>query len=160
MCIIIDASIACLFFNNAKNKNFRPIHDWFRSKGRLVCGGKLTKELQKIDSAMAYLLELKRSGKLFNYAEDQLVPFYNQLRESQQMKSNDVHVLALAIASEARILCTEDNDLISDFTNRAVLGRSRGKVYKNKQYSPKILNKLLVHNSNCLGKHKKHGQTV
>ena len=43
--------------------------------------------------------------------------------------SNDVHVLALALVSGARLLYTNDAALIMDFKNSKVIANPRGKVY-------------------------------
>ena len=44
-------------------------------------------------------------------------------------KSNDDHVLALAIVSGARLLFTNDNALQDDFRNLQILPGIRGRVY-------------------------------
>ena len=48
-------------------------------------------------------------------------------------KSNDAHVLALAIVSGARLLFTNDQDLQSDFGNRRIISGVRGKIYTTLQ---------------------------
>ena len=44
-------------------------------------------------------------------------------------KSNDPHVLALALVSGARLLYTNDAALIDDFGNPEIVAKPRGKVY-------------------------------
>ena len=51
------------------------------------------------------------------------------LRKEGVCKSNDVHVLALALVSGARLLYTNDTALIDDFGNREIVARPRGKIY-------------------------------
>ena len=48
-------------------------------------------------------------------------------------KSNDLHVLALALVSGARLLYTNDTALIDDFGNRDIVARPRGKIYTTAQ---------------------------
>ena len=48
-------------------------------------------------------------------------------------KSNDLHVLALALVSGARLLYTNDTALIDDFGNREIVTRPRGKIYTTAQ---------------------------
>ena len=52
-----------------------------------------------------------------------------ELRTEGVCKSNDLHVLALALVSGARLLYTNDTALIDDFGNREVIARPRGKIY-------------------------------
>ena len=44
-------------------------------------------------------------------------------------KSDDEHVLALALVSGARLLYTNDPALIDDFGNREIVASPRGKIY-------------------------------
>ena len=44
-------------------------------------------------------------------------------------RSDDEHVLALAVVSGARLLYTNDTALIADFKNREIIANPRGKVY-------------------------------
>ena len=51
------------------------------------------------------------------------------LRREGVCKSNDLHVIGLALVSGARLLYTNDTALIDDFGNREVIARPRGKIY-------------------------------
>ena len=46
-------------------------------------------------------------------------------------KSDDVHILALAKASGARLLYTGDKSLIQDFKNRKIINNPSGKIYSD-----------------------------
>ena len=52
-----------------------------------------------------------------------------RLRREGACKSNDLHVLALALVSGARLLYTNDTALINDFGNPGIVARPRGKIY-------------------------------
>ena len=52
-----------------------------------------------------------------------------ELRREGVCKSNDLHVLGLALVSGARLLYTNGTALIDDFGNRAIVARPRGKIY-------------------------------
>ena len=54
-------------------------------------------------------------------------------RKSSQgsIRSNDTHVLALAIVSEARLLYSRDKMLREDFTNTHIIGEPDGRLYNN-----------------------------
>lgn len=49
-------------------------------------------------------------------------------------RSDDPHVLALARDTGARLLYSNDQALQQDFTNRAIIGGVRGKIYPNTGY--------------------------
>ena len=51
------------------------------------------------------------------------------LRGEGVCRSNDLHVIALALVSGARLLYTNDRALIDDFGNREIVARPRGKIY-------------------------------
>ena len=48
---------------------------------------------------------------------------------ASQIKSNDHHMLALAIVSGSRLLYSNDKDLQKDFGNIQLLGSPKGRVY-------------------------------
>jgi hypothetical protein len=47
---------------------------------------------------------------------------------------DDEHIIALALVSRARLLCSNDQNLVEDFTNRKIINKPRGKVYKNSKH--------------------------
>jgi hypothetical protein len=50
---------------------------------------------------------------------------------AQQCVSDDPHIIALALESGARFLCSLDQDLHTDFTNPQLVNAPRGHVYQN-----------------------------
>jgi hypothetical protein len=52
-----------------------------------------------------------------------------QLKSAKLYRSNDVHILALAIASGARTLATFDRGLGDDFNDPRMINKPRGKIY-------------------------------
>ena len=90
--------------------------------------------------------------KFMNYAQsgsakripcDKLKEKEIEYRESTLLKSDDPHILALAKAAGARLLYTNDRDLMKDFKNRLILNKPKGKVYSRKS------NADLLHKSIC-----------
>ena len=67
--------------------------------------------------------------------------------ELRLCRSNDLHVVALARLSGARVLCTNDHDLEIDFTNRQLVPAPKGKIYKNANHKA-----ILIHNRLCIGR--------
>jgi hypothetical protein len=108
----------------------------------------LADELNKVGAAKRRLAELLRAGKAFNAqathgpkieAEEQ------RLKNSGLCCSDDPHVLALAIATGARVLHTHDGDLIDDFKNAKIV-KPNGKIYKTAQHAH-----VLSHCRGCPG---------
>ena len=53
----------------------------------------------------------------------------DELRQRAVCRSDDEHLLALALVTGARLLYTNDAALIADFKNREIVANPRGKVY-------------------------------
>jgi hypothetical protein len=66
---------------------------------------------------------------------------------TQELRSNDPHVIALARASGARTLCSRDRELHKDFKNPALVNDPRGSVYQSPSHRH-----LLGHTSGCPGR--------
>jgi hypothetical protein len=45
-------------------------------------------------------------------------------------RSNDLHIIALARVARVGLLCSRDQALADDFTNRTLIANPRGRVYK------------------------------
>src|ERR1019366_7916668 len=94
---------------------------------RLCTGGHLTHELDRIAAVQRILEELSRAGRLRKISD-------NEVRKHEQRlkihRSNDVHVLALAIASGARTVATFDGALSADFKNPRIINNPRGRIYQ------------------------------
>lgn len=147
MCLIVDANRASLVFSSQPGPDFSPLWDWLNGPdGRLVYGGKLAEELVKVRHAASLLQELLRAGKA--HLADRSKVDHETARLQGRCRSNDPHVLALARVTGARILCTRDDDLIADFTDRALL-RPKGKVYQRAQHATLFSGKLKGHSRGC-----------
>lgn len=148
MCVIVDASVAGLVFSVPHEPDFQPLWHWLEEKGgKLVYGGHLVDELNRIPAARRLLAELKRSGKALVPSPTTMKQAENDVRNLKLCRSNDQHVVALARASGARVLCTNDRQLENDFTNPAIVPHPKGKIYKKAQHRH-----LLRHNNICIGR--------
>ena len=132
MCLIIDANVASAL-QPKPSVDAKPVIDSIaQRKVTLVIGGKNTDELSKNNSVRQWLRGLVRA----NVAR--LIPNTDIEREERiliglgQHKSNDVHVLALARASGARLLFSQDKALARDF--KACLDKPSGSVYKERSH--------------------------
>ncbi|MBF0474986.1 MAG: PIN domain-containing protein [Deltaproteobacteria bacterium] len=138
MCLIIDVNIAPQIFPEVKLPDFKPIYDAISKKrARLVYGGQLTKEYEKLHIFWEYLDELDRAGKTRQVPDEEVDSKTQELNTAGRCMSNDAHIIALALIGKVRLLCSSDEDLEKDFTNRELLN-PRGKVFKYKRHSKLI----------------------
>jgi predicted nucleic acid-binding protein len=145
MCLIVDANAAASFLGQPS-----AIRKWLlgeRGEPRLVAAGLLLRELVKLTEVRRVLLELNRTGRLRSVSPERLQQEEARLRTAGQCRSNDVHVLALGIASGARTLATFDRALTLDFGNAKIINKPRGSVYSK----PKVHAHLLRHTPKSCG---------
>jgi len=84
-------------------------------------------------------------GKLRSADPKSLQQEEGRLRRGGKCTSNDHHILALAIATGARTLATNDNALATDFKNKQIIDRPRGSIYRD----PEAHRHLLRHTPSC-----------
>jgi hypothetical protein len=132
MCVIMDANCASTYFSQPSAKRSKVLLKWLQSpKGHLAHGGKLTRELIRTPFA-PLLQELTRAGKATLYTTSTLDAAERALR--RLCISDDVHILALARVSGARVIVSEDKALGADFRNRKIL-QPVGRVYKSHKHA-------------------------
>jgi predicted nucleic acid-binding protein len=152
MCIIVDANVASRVFAVPREDDFSPLWDWIENNnGKMVFGGKHGVELRRVGRVARRLTELWRAGLAVQVGDSDISREEKKLPKAPQRKSDDPHILALARASGARILCTNDGDLEADFKNLELVPRPKGKIYKSVGHTG-----LLGHNSICKGRPRKH----
>lgn len=111
---IIDASV----FGELNSPKMQPLWTWVKSGHGIIVytnGGKYDEELRKKAPATYELfMRYRQSGKarLFWWND---VQAHEQTIGSAARRSNDPHILALAQASGALVLCTVDGKLKDDF---------------------------------------------
>lgn len=132
MCLIIDANLATSVFSETPTADFLPLIDWLTSPkkdGKLVVGGHLAKELDKVNLARRFVRSLQQAGRA------RLIPSDATDIETENIRtlciSDDPHVIALARLSGARVLCSQDKDLHKDFTNISLVSTPQGHIYQN-----------------------------
>ena len=131
VCLIIDASRLSNFAANPPTTDAMPIFNWLRKGGRIVYsnGGKFATEVSR--AARRKLLDLSRQGRAILIPYESISIVVREL--TNQIKSDDPHVMALAKVTGTRVLYTNDGDLMDDFRDRRFLNRPRGKVYSRAQ---------------------------
>lgn len=135
MCLIIDSNRFHVFFNERPDADTTPIYRWLKTKnGKLVYTnfGKFSKEIKKSKNVQQTLNEYYRAGKAKLILKDAIEKEMRVL-QGKSLKSNDVHIIALALASNTTLLYTSDGKLQKDFKDPR-LGIKKGRIYKNKKH--------------------------
>ncbi len=130
MCIIVDTNKLGDLLADPASEDSGPIRDWLnRGKGSIVYStdGRFAKEIR--GRARAKLAVYEQAGRATKIPGSRFADDERNLKTRANLRSDDPHVLALARAAGVRLLYTADRDLISDFTDRRVIDRPRGKVY-------------------------------
>lgn len=146
MCLIVDANQAHAVFSKPSSELAAPIWEWLTERGGIVVyGGQLAAELAKLGATQRLLAELRRAGKAHLEAEAEIRATEERLLAAGGLKSDDCHVIALAFVSGARVLVTEDQALMTDFGNPALLA-PKGRIYRRPEHRH-----LLGHRRGCRG---------
>lgn len=131
MCMIVDANLASVVFKNTSDKAYEALRKTiFSNKLTLIHGGHLTEEYKRAGILKLEIIgQLSRSGRLIKVAENAIKQELALIKS--KCKSNDDHIIALARADRKRahILCSNDQALHSDFKNKALIDKPRGKIY-------------------------------
>ena len=143
MCLIVDNDVGQTFFSSQRGDPYYPALDWIRRKdGRLVVGGRLwIKEFHGTQRANL-VQSLEQAGRAIIYPASVVDAEEDAVK--MDCKSNDAHIIALARVSGARVLCTLDGALETDFKNRALVNSPEGHIYKNPSHRH-----LLRHHRRC-----------
>ena len=72
------------------------------------------------------------SGRVRQIGGARIRRYEDELGQSRNLRSNDVHVVALALASGARLLYTDDARLQRDFADPAVIPGVVGRIYTSR----------------------------
>ena len=126
MKLILDANTTSHF--TRMSDEARAIIDCLRSKGKLATGGKNLEELLKT-KVRELVIEFLKAGRGEQVSREKLISIEANL-DMSKLTSDDPHVIALALASGARVLFTDDQLLMDDFTNASLLSRPRGSIYR------------------------------
>ena len=138
MCLIIDANVVHKVFPHPTS-DFAPVHSAVVGGGaRIVYGGKLTREYEKMTSFRRYLLRLDQQGRARQVPDAKVDAETARVACAGRCVSDDPHIIALALVGQVRLLCSEDADLETDFTNTALLRKPRGNVYKRAAHAALI----------------------
>lgn len=130
MCAIVDASVLGEVFGKGQNEASSKFLEWvYAKKSRLVVGGYQREELCKSKKVEEWISGGLQAGNIQIRDYEELEVEAKNLIERRILKSNDSHVIALAILSHARLLYSNDKALHDDFKNHQLINNPRGKVY-------------------------------
>ena len=129
MCAICDANVAHEVFNPKKQTPSGKIFlAWITPKRPLVTGGRLTEELFNKDDLKNWASILGQDGSLKTCNDDKINKAIKDLKK-EKLKSNDLHIIALAKVSGARLLYSDDGKLQKDFKSKTLINNPTGKIY-------------------------------
>ena len=126
MCVrtILDASAFGHLCSETKNSAGDPLRKWIgRGDGVIVYStyGRYDEELSKYSKVRELLGSFVDNGKAIDVDRTDFRAALNQIPSNPLRKSDDPHILALAIAGKATVLFSCDEDLRKDFANVEVI---------------------------------------
>ena len=133
MHIIIDANCSADALTPTPKPEFSPlIRAILEGKKKLAVGGtKQKREYMKNTKAWKYIQLLDQAGRAFLVSDIKVDEEELVIKANIPLVSDDPHLLALARLSGARILCSLDQALHTDFCNPRIISKPRGRVYQN-----------------------------
>ena len=131
MCAILDADVVHEVFATDSHEAGKRFFDWINTgRGRLVIGGKLTIELSRASIKFRQWAKIAGiKGRVRTVQDIEVNQRVEELAQVSSFYSNDIHIIALAQISGARLLYSKDGALHKDFTNKELIDQPRGKVY-------------------------------
>ena len=134
MCAIIDNHVVAEAFGPDQTPAGKAFRDSVDQKGlRLVVGGALLDELDHNQRFRRWRAVVRPYGRVQMIGREVVETLADQLRSSNACVSNDAHVIALAQASGARLLFSNDKDLHQDFKDKQLIDDPRGKVFSTNE---------------------------
>lgn len=130
MCAILDVNLIGRFKKDPVDDDMKPVHQWLeRKKGKIVYSD--TEKFKKEwDKGGGYTLrrQLQRRDKLKLVSAQDVQEKNDEIKD--EIKSDDPHIIALALITEVKVLISNDKKLIGDFKEHV----PQGKVYKTKSH--------------------------
>lgn len=130
MCLIIDINMYGRFIKARGSREMKPLWQWLRHRGGKVVYSP-TAKLKKEWKNFPYRKDaenLQREGLVKIVPPNIVQKKENELRG--KTKSDDEHIIALAMVAGAKLLLSRDADLKDDFENPNL---ANGNIYKRAQ---------------------------
>ena len=134
MCLIIDANFVH-HVHPTPDANGTPIRQaLLTGRARLVYGGKLSQEYRDGPGEFRrWLVRLDQAGRARKVPDVDVNQVTEELVRARACVSDDPHIIGLARVSGARLLCSSDVALHTDFTNSLLLS-PKGSVYQRAEH--------------------------
>jgi hypothetical protein len=140
MCLIVDTNVAHKILLRIDDPDFKDVHARLfavkQPAAVLVYGGRLAREYAGNDRIRRVVLALERNGAAIRVSDNLVEGETAWAVASGLCRSDDPHIIGLARAANVRLLCSHDRELHTDFTNGALLGNPRGKVFQTRRHRP------------------------
>ena len=129
MCVILDTNCIGKFIKGI-DEDIKPVRHWVYNKnGKIVYANTEKFRAEWSGSKARQLMrQLQRRNKFIEVSVQDVVKKENELKEI--IKSDDEHIIALALVGKVKVLVSDDRKLIRDFKDYV----TQGKVYKTKQH--------------------------
>lgn len=98
-------------------------------KAVLSYGGKVQDELLRDEETRRWIVRLDERGKATQAPYDAVATETEHVEALRICRSDDPHVIALARIHGARVLCSNDAELMDDFRDRSILDPP-GRIYR------------------------------
>ena len=123
MCIVVDANMFGAF-RDRTDENMESVWNWLRKKnGKIAYSNTKKFEDEWVRGGVTGLIKLLRqSGQLKEIPSQEVEAKENELNRTGTIRSNDPHIIALAIIANVKVLVSNDRRLHEDFKDRN-LGR-------------------------------------
>ena len=133
MCIIVDANMFGRFRDPA-NEDMEPVWNWLRKKdGKIAYSNTEKFEEEWERGGVTDLIKLLRQvEQLKEIPPPEVAAKENELNLTGVIRSDDPHIIALAVIANVKVLVSNDRRLHEDFKNRDLVG---GRVYQTKSHS-------------------------
>ena len=124
MCSIVDANVRDQVFGDSPTPAGTFFLKWLNERGgKLIVGGKLLEELSGPQNFQMWLREALLSGRAKRINDDSVDTKTEAVKRSGICRSNDHHIIALAMIGGARLLFTNDGSLKDDFKQNIHAGK-------------------------------------
>lgn len=133
MCAIVDVNVSHEVFGDNRPEAGRRFFERLDSGLlRLVVSRRLLAELNYV-KARQWIQQGILAGKIRQETPGTVDQREEELGREGRCRSNDIHLIALAQVSGARLLYSNDRALHEDFGNKLLIDRPRGKVYSTNE---------------------------
>ena len=133
MCAIVDVNVSHEVFGTDRPEAGESFFKRLNSGSlRLVVSRKLLAEL-KYGKAQQWIQQGINAGIVHQETTDTVDEREEELSKKGRCHSNDIHVIALAQITGARLLYSNDKALHEDFGNKRLIDMPRGKVYSTNE---------------------------